>query len=555
MFTSEAVHRDDWRAKERRACHRSLLNRAILVFFGQENWGKLIDVSERGMSFQFDHPPFLREPIHFTMEAMGCMPIPHEGKIFGDTIQATGHVVWTREFERTAGVQFLELSARSRDQIRYWISTVTSQDVVPPNKELDNGWNEWSSKSAQEAPAPFASPEPAASSAKAPCELPAGTSESDLEDQDPDTELMWEAEPRLTPPSLDEPVTSSRKWPREPKAEPAAAPQELGPVASERQGFWERTSVLASQRVEPLAFEVPSLPPHEERQRRGQTMELKQQRARIGYAAVLGGLATLGAVAGIMGFTSKFSERAEGTEGVSHPLQSKADSNQMESRIAAENTSPFLVEVLDGNNRRSVLWFSAEAHPNSPGHVAQNSSLAGASAGSKQAPRKEKAAAPEGREPLRDFSLVPAHPSGPGTNPSTASSVALEAPAFSGEVPASVDAPLPETLPSPAMPPTTEGVLLRRSDYQPARLIRAALPVYPQIAKVNRTAGDVTLDALVDASGNVRDVKVISGPVLLREAATAALRDWKYEPARLDGQPTAMHLTVTVKFRSNQDNQ
>jgi protein TonB len=89
-------------------------------------------------------------------------------------------------------------------------------------------------------------------------------------------------------------------------------------------------------------------------------------------------------------------------------------------------------------------------------------------------------------------------------------------------------------------------------DVQPARLIRAVLPVYPQLAKVNRVAGDVTLDALIDASGNVRDVSVISGPVFLREAAKVALKQWKYEPARLDGQPTAMHLTVTVKFKNDQ---
>ena len=64
-------------------------------------------------------------------------------------------------------------------------------------------------------------------------------------------------------------------------------------------------------------------------------------------------------------------------------------------------------------------------------------------------------------------------------------------------------------------------------------------------------AGDVTLDALVDESGNVLDVKVIAGPLLLRDAAMEALRQWKYEPARLDGQPTPMHLTVTVKFQNN----
>ena len=79
------------------------------------------------------------------------------------------------------------------------------------------------------------------------------------------------------------------------------------------------------------------------------------------------------------------------------------------------------------------------------------------------------------------------------------------------------------------------------------------LPSYPQIARANRLAGDVTLDALVDEAGSVKDVKVLTGPLLLREAAKEALRRWKYEPARLDGKPTAMHLTVTVKFQNNLD--
>jgi len=92
-------------------------------------------------------------------------------------------------------------------------------------------------------------------------------------------------------------------------------------------------------------------------------------------------------------------------------------------------------------------------------------------------------------------------------------------------------------------------------DVQPARLIRAKLPDYPQLARTNHSGGDVTLDALVDDSGNVKDVKVISGPVLLRAAAKAALLQWKYEPARLDGQPTAMHLTVTMKFKDNLNKQ
>jgi len=84
-----------------------------------------------------------------------------------------------------------------------------------------------------------------------------------------------------------------------------------------------------------------------------------------------------------------------------------------------------------------------------------------------------------------------------------------------------------------------------------ARLIKSAPPTYPALAKSNHIQGDVTMDALVDPAGNVTDVKVISGPPPLQGAAMAALRQWKYEPARLDGRPVAFHLNVTVKFHIN----
>lgn len=86
---------------------------------------------------------------------------------------------------------------------------------------------------------------------------------------------------------------------------------------------------------------------------------------------------------------------------------------------------------------------------------------------------------------------------------------------------------------------------------QMARLIHSVPPVYPPVARASRVSGDVVVDALIDTSGNVKATKVISGPVMLQQAAVETVRQWKYEPARLDGQAVAMHLTVTVKFRVN----
>jgi protein TonB len=92
--------------------------------------------------------------------------------------------------------------------------------------------------------------------------------------------------------------------------------------------------------------------------------------------------------------------------------------------------------------------------------------------------------------------------------------------------------------------------LLVGGEVTPAQLIKSVPPIYPPFAKAQRISGNVQLDALIDASGNVAEVKVISGPSILHRAALDAVKQWKYKPAVLDGQATTMHLTVTVQFRS-----
>jgi protein TonB len=60
--------------------------------------------------------------------------------------------------------------------------------------------------------------------------------------------------------------------------------------------------------------------------------------------------------------------------------------------------------------------------------------------------------------------------------------------------------------------------------------------------------GVAIIDAIVDATGKVIEMRVISGFPPLTEVAMDALRTWKYEPGRLNGQPIAMHMKVTINF-------
>jgi protein TonB len=84
---------------------------------------------------------------------------------------------------------------------------------------------------------------------------------------------------------------------------------------------------------------------------------------------------------------------------------------------------------------------------------------------------------------------------------------------------------------------------------QQARLISSVAPAYPAFVRSIGLFGDVTIDALIDSTGKVTTMKPLSGPVPLQQAAMDALRQWEYEPARLNGQPVSTHLSVTVKFQ------
>jgi protein TonB len=86
-------------------------------------------------------------------------------------------------------------------------------------------------------------------------------------------------------------------------------------------------------------------------------------------------------------------------------------------------------------------------------------------------------------------------------------------------------------------------------DVKQARLLASVPPSYPVLAKTQHISGDVRVDALIDANGHVTTMKVVSGPTLLHQAAMDALRQWKYQPATLNGNAVPMHLTVTIQFR------
>lgn len=82
----------------------------------------------------------------------------------------------------------------------------------------------------------------------------------------------------------------------------------------------------------------------------------------------------------------------------------------------------------------------------------------------------------------------------------------------------------------------------------PPKLLKSVRPVAPSDALRSFVTGNVTLDALIDKSGHVESMKVLTGPPSFHKAAMDALRQYRYEPARQNGKAVPAHVTVTVPF-------
>ena len=137
-----------------------------------------------------------------------------------------------------------------------------------------------------------------------------------------------------------------------------------------------------------------------------------------------------------------------------------------------------------------------------------------------------------------------------------APSVNTGARSFANAIPgvnSSVVAPAPiapPTAPSAAAPAGTEGSSASKSggQIQQAVLIYRKEAEYPKIAKQTGAKGMVTLNAKIGKDGLVKSVKVVSGHPMLVNAAAEAVRQWRYRPTLLNGQPVETDTQIFVNF-------
>jgi protein TonB len=74
-------------------------------------------------------------------------------------------------------------------------------------------------------------------------------------------------------------------------------------------------------------------------------------------------------------------------------------------------------------------------------------------------------------------------------------------------------------------------------------------PTYPPVAQQARIQGVVVLTAIIDKNGNIQNLRLVSGHPMLTPVAINAVKQWRYKPFLLNGQPVEVETTVTVTFQ------
>jgi periplasmic protein TonB len=103
-------------------------------------------------------------------------------------------------------------------------------------------------------------------------------------------------------------------------------------------------------------------------------------------------------------------------------------------------------------------------------------------------------------------------------------------------------APVNVPKPSPQMLRVSQGVM-------EGLLLKRVQPRYPTQALQMRIQGAVQLQATITKNGDIQNLKVVSGDAILAHAAQEAVRQWKYKPYYLDGEPVQIETQILVNFK------
>jgi protein TonB len=118
-----------------------------------------------------------------------------------------------------------------------------------------------------------------------------------------------------------------------------------------------------------------------------------------------------------------------------------------------------------------------------------------------------------------------------------------------GSVPTA--APPPPPVKEPPKPQVPKQIRVG-GNVQAAKLISQPRPAYPPLARQARIQGTVRFNAVIGRDGTIQNLTLVSGHPLLVPSATEAVRQWRYQPTLLNGEPVEVVTVIDVNFTLSQ---
>ncbi|HEY1464677.1 MAG TPA: energy transducer TonB [Terriglobales bacterium] len=96
-------------------------------------------------------------------------------------------------------------------------------------------------------------------------------------------------------------------------------------------------------------------------------------------------------------------------------------------------------------------------------------------------------------------------------------------------------------------PPPDHPIMVSKGVMEGA-LLQKIVPTYPRVAMMTHTEGEIVMRAVISRTGTIENLQVISGSPFLSRAAIDAVRQWRYRPYELNGQPVEVETQIVVNF-------
>lgn len=476
--------------RERRLHSRRPIQTLAYVDLGEDNGGLVLNMGQGGMA--------VRSAVVLAADHLPKIrfQMPHSM----DWVEAAGRIAWTGDARRMAGIEFIDLPSDAGSQIRKWM--ISDEGAVA--EEIPLATESEGPAAAQDAATTPPIAETLSESREAATTSPSASPEHRASDTLKASAMLAAL------------ASKAQAVPQKPAEESSKCEKYIGPVAQETSAptkppAWANNSILnlktAAAATMPSAA-IPREKPHQQKSHNWMSF--------VAIAVLLAGLSFyLGISAGQIGMGRILQKARNLITGESSP----ANPPQVASSSATLEGAPLARTSQSKSLPATPAQSNATTQP-SGSQAGQSLTVHRAAPPADASLKSNDADTTDGSTPVLNL---------PETPVSATNSVAVSSRLY---------------IPLPEVPGTSRG-----GNIQIGRLEHKTDIAYPQEATEQRVEGIVKLHIVIGPDGAVRDVTVLNGDSTLAAAASESIREWRYTPTRLDGQPIETEADVTVTFR------